>query len=133
MFLRLQVDNFLNLKKYYFSNKISQNIVNIFKKLKCVNKKGDANTSKPPKTIDLIHSKISRLNDLFDSFDLIKPIDPPSTYAKKPDARELENLAIRKEIEHKHADRFAGVYSLKTVVYDLKTDIPLTLAMVLIN
>lgn len=67
---------------------------------------------------------------MFESFEAIRPVDPPSFYVKQPDPKELEHLAHLKQIEKKQIDQFAGIFSLRNMYIDVKTDIPLSFAMV---
>lgn len=92
---------------------------------------GDSN-QEPVRAIDIINKKIAHLDQIFESFDYIRPVDPPSFYEKQPDSKELENLAHERQIEQKQFDLFAGIYALKNVYFDIKTNIPLSFEMVFV-
>lgn len=89
-------------------------------------KKGDTVT----RPIDIINKKISHLNDQLDRLNAIK-LDPGTMIDEnKPDLRDLEKLEFKRQIEKKQLNLFAGVYSIKSIISNVKTDLPMTLSFV---
>lgn len=74
------------------------------------------------KPIDVINSKLSKLNSIFDNLSAIA-YDESLLY-KEPNFKKREEIEKKKKHENKQLNLFAGMYSLKSVVFKDKTKVP---------
>ncbi|RNA40959.1 hypothetical protein BpHYR1_044482 [Brachionus plicatilis] len=81
------------------------------------------------RAIDIINEKISKLDDTFAQFSDIRATGRPESYQIIPDLKTTELLNKLKEKQDKEIKRFGGIYSMKNVIYEKKTTIPLSFSM----
>ena len=84
----------------------------------------EENENEPTKAIDIINKKISKLDGIFSNLHLVKMRGRPSSYEIQPDIKTREEIAHAEEKEAKIKNLFSGIYSMKTVIYNMKTSIP---------
>ncbi|CAF0710229.1 unnamed protein product [Brachionus calyciflorus] len=106
---------------------IEDDNIHIDKELSNINE--DSIEKPQRKAIDIINEKIAKLDNTFAQFNEIKAIGRPESYQVVPDAKTKEILASLKEKEEKEIKRFGGIYAMKHVIYNKKTNIPLSFSM----
>ena len=80
------------------------------------------------KPIDVINYKLSKLNSMFDGLSAIA-YDEALLY-KEPNFKKREELERKKQHENRQLNLFAGMYSLKSVIYKDKTKVPPPISLV---